>query len=124
MSFPKTLTMVLFVAGGGGAVVCGAGRLCHPVVSTAEAAGDPATTGKTATLEIKGMTCASCGVAVKRALKKVDGFKTAEVSAKHGRAVVIYDPAKTDAEALAAAVTKLGYEAKPIAEPISSEPAK
>ena len=118
MSLVKTLLISAWVVGGGAALaLCGAGRFCGPVVATAQAADDKATAAeKTATLEIKGMTCASCGVAVKTALKKVDGFKSADVLVKDGRAVVTYDPQKTDPEKLAAAVTRLGYEAKPVTE--------
>lgn len=117
MSFLKTLMVSAFVVGGGGAVaLCGLGPVCHPVVATAHAGDEAAAEDKTATLEIKGMTCASCGLAVKTALKKVEGFKSAEVAVKEGRARVTYDAQKTSPEELAAAVTQLGYEAKPVTE--------
>ena len=68
-----------------------------------------------ATLEIEGMTCASCAIAVEAGLAKVDGFKAVAVAVEQGRAEVSYDPSRTTPEALAAAVTTLGYASKPIA---------
>lgn len=115
--FAKTLIGIAFLGAGGAAVLTG-GICCH---SSALAA--PAADEKTTTLEVKGMTCASCSVAVKTALKRVEGYKSAEVSVKDGRVVVTYDPAKTDPAKLAAAVTKLGYESKPADEAnASSDP--
>ena len=101
----------LVAAAGGAAVVSRSGDYCHSPIAAAHAAEE-----KKATLEIKGMTCASCAIAVKTALKKVDGFKSVEVAVQEGRAVVTYDPTRTDPEALVAAVTKLGYQSRPLPE--------
>lgn len=62
-------------------------------------------------LQVDGMTCTGCVAAVKGALMKVDGVKTAQVSLERNEAVVEYDPAKTSPDALAKAVTKAGYKA-------------
>lgn len=108
----KSLAVAALVAvAGGTAVVTSGENCCHPPIAVAHAADE-----KKTTLQIDGMTCASCALAVKTALKRVDGFKSVEVAVKEGRAVVTYDPARTDPEALAAAVTKLGYESKPLPE--------
>lgn len=79
-----------------------------PVTAATQGTGDAK-----ATLEIEGMTCASCAVAVEAGLAKVDGFKSVEVAVDEGSAKVSYDPSRTTPEALAAAVTKLGYASKP-----------
>ena len=61
------------------------------------------------TLDIGGMTCASCVGRVQKALTRVDGVVTATVNLANETAVVTYDPAATDTESLTAAVRKAGY---------------
>lgn len=65
-----------------------------------------------ATLNIEGMTCASCVGRVERALKKVPGVTDANVNLATERATVQYDPAQTSVEAMIEAVEDSGYEAK------------
>jgi Cu+-exporting ATPase len=65
----------------------------------------------TVTLTVEGMTCASCSVAVRTALKKLDGVRDARVSVEKKRAVVDYEPAKVTPERMIEAVNKLGYKA-------------
>jgi copper chaperone CopZ len=67
-------------------------------------AASAAATEKVATLQIEGMTCGSCAIAVKRVLTKVDGVKTAAVSYEKNNAVVSYDPTKVTPEKIARAV--------------------
>ncbi|MFO6055146.1 mercury resistance system periplasmic binding protein MerP, partial [Pseudomonas aeruginosa] len=55
---------------------------------------------KTVTLSVPGMTCAACPITVKKALTKVDGVQKAEVSYEKREAVVTFDDAKTNADAL------------------------
>lgn len=99
---------------GGATYLAGVPQCCWQVSKRAAiATAQAATEESTCVLEIKGMTCASCGVAVKTALKKVEGFRSAKVSQKEGTAVVTYDPAKTSPQALADAVSKIGYAATP-----------
>lgn len=63
-----------------------------------------------ATLSIDGMSCGHCVGQVRSALQKVSGVTVEKVEV--GSAEVTFDPAKTDQEKLAAAVTDAGYEAK------------
>jgi Cu+-exporting ATPase len=63
-----------------------------------------------AELDIGGMTCASCAMRVEKALAKVPGVTRASVNLGTERARVEGD-ATVDAEALANAVRKAGYEA-------------
>lgn len=64
---------------------------------------------KTVTLSVSGMTCAACPITVKKALTKVEGVQSAEVSYEKKEASVTYDDAKTNAEALTKATEGAGY---------------
>jgi mercuric ion binding protein len=64
---------------------------------------------KTVTLDVPGMTCASCPITVKMALTKVEGVEKAEVSFEKKEAVVTFDDAKTKIEALTEATKNAGY---------------
>ncbi|MBX6748366.1 MAG: heavy metal translocating P-type ATPase [Micromonosporaceae bacterium] len=65
------------------------------------------------TLDIGGMTCASCVRRVQRALTRLDGVTEATVNLATERARVTYDPGRVDIDALAAAVGRAGYTATP-----------
>src|SRR3954470_9883964 len=65
------------------------------------------------TLDIGGMTCASCVGRVEKALNRVDGVTGAEVNLAPEVATVRFDPAQVGLEELAAAVTRAGYTATP-----------
>ena len=64
---------------------------------------------RSATLEIKGMTCASCPLTVKQLLKKQPGVSEASVDYKSQRAQVKFDPDKTQPEQLAKAISAIGF---------------
>jgi mercuric ion binding protein len=64
---------------------------------------------KTVTLSVPGMTCAACPITVKKALSKVAGVQKIEVSLERREAVVTFDDAKTNADALTKATTNAGY---------------
>lgn len=61
------------------------------------------------TLKIEDMTCASCPLTVKQALKKVSGVTEVHVDFKTKFAQVKFDPDKTQPEQLARVVTQIGY---------------
>jgi copper chaperone CopZ len=63
----------------------------------------------TLTLTINGMSCSHCLNAVQRALAAVPGLEI--VSVRIGRADVRYDPALSNPDTIAAAVSDAGYEA-------------
>lgn len=63
------------------------------------------------TLTVEGMTCASCSVAVRTALKRLDGVRDARVSVEEKRAVVDYEPARVTPQQMIDAVNRLGYRA-------------
>lgn len=66
-------------------------------------------TPKTITLSIPGMTCATCPITIKAALKKVPGVTDVTVSYEKLEAVVTFDDARTNTDALIKATTDAGY---------------
>ena len=71
---------------------------------------------ETVVLRIDNMTCASCPITVRRAIRGVDGVITADVDFEARTATVVFDPAKTDIAAIAAASTNAGYPARPLSD--------
>jgi copper chaperone CopZ len=68
---------------------------------------------KVATLKVPDMFCGGCEVAVKRAAKKVVGVTEVTTNSDKRIVDVTYDPAKTNANAIAAAITKnSGFKAE------------
>jgi copper chaperone CopZ len=63
----------------------------------------------TCTLDITGMTCASCVRRVEKALGKVPGVSAAQVNLATEAATITYDPAAATADDLTAAVGTAGY---------------
>lgn len=63
------------------------------------------------TLEVGNLSCGMCKYTVEKALKQVEGVKSATVDIDQGIAVVTFDPDQVDAEALASAVSNAGYPA-------------
>jgi Cu+-exporting ATPase len=65
-----------------------------------------------AAISIAGMNCASCVAHVTKAARSVPGVEDCDVNLARGRASVKFDPAKTDADQIAAAITASGYLAE------------
>jgi Cu+-exporting ATPase len=68
---------------------------------------------ESATLDIGGMTCASCVAHVQKAARAVPGVDAAEVNLARGRAVVHFDPGRTNPARISEAITAAGYPAAP-----------
>ncbi len=64
---------------------------------------------KTATIQIKGMTCPLCTTAIKKSLKKVEGVKSARVRLNTKRAKVQFDD-DLNTSILLDAIAKTGYQ--------------
>jgi mercuric ion binding protein len=64
---------------------------------------------QTVTLEVSGMTCASCPYIVKQTLATVDGVTAVDVSFAEKSAVVTYDDGKTEVAALTLATSNMGF---------------
>lgn len=99
-----------------------AGALAMPASVVAArgvgAATQQAPSRQVCTLKVSGMTCAGCEAAVRIAARSVDGVTDAKVSYAKGEAEVVFDPARTNPEAIARAITeKSGFKAEPIREP-------
>ena len=75
-------------------------------------AGDPAQ-NETCTLQIGGMTCASCVRRIEKALNKLEGVAVAQVNLATEVASITYAPNLVGVSELTAAVTKAGYTAIP-----------
>jgi len=60
-------------------------------------------------LQVEGMSCATCEIAVRNALKRVDGVVSASVSVATNSATIDFDPRKTNPDKLVAAVNSTGY---------------
>ncbi len=61
--------------------------------------------------DVPGMTCALCPLTVKTAMSGVEGVQSVEVDFDSLSATVIFDPALTDAAAIAEASAQAGYPA-------------
>ncbi len=79
------------------------------LVATWVQAGGP----DTVTLDVRGMTCPTCPLTVKVALKKQPGVADVKVDYRSKTAEVTFDPGKVSAERLAKAVTEAGFPATP-----------
>src|SRR3954471_19904439 len=96
-----------------------------PTTAPTAAATTEATAG--CTLDIGGMTCASCVRRVEKALTRVDGVTAAEGNLATAVPPVGFDPQRGGFDELTAAVTRAGYtaprrrEAPSPAEPIPAE---
>ena len=71
-------------------------------------AGEP----QTVVLEVSGMVCPACPVAVRKALQRLPGVLEANADLATKRAEAKYDPDKTSPEALVKAVSNAGFGAK------------
>lgn len=75
------------------------------------------------TLDIGGMTCASCVGRVEKALRRVTGVTAADVNLATEAATVHFQPNEVGVDELTAAVTRAGYTATPRRETQPAEPA-
>ena len=61
------------------------------------------------TLNVKGMTCNHCVVAVQKSLEAIEGVVSANVTLSPPRAVVNCDPSRVSVDRLTAATGEEGY---------------
>jgi periplasmic mercuric ion binding protein len=64
---------------------------------------------KTVTFEVERMTCATCPIAVRKAMHRVDGVKNVEVSLENKSAVVTFDPNATTVVEIGRASADVGF---------------
>lgn len=65
---------------------------------------------ETITMNVQGMTCGGCVASVTRVLKGMPGVEDVAVTLQPGAARVTFDPARTGAPALKAAVEDAGFD--------------
>jgi copper chaperone CopZ len=63
--------------------------------------------------QIEGMHCNSCAFNIDTALEELPGVAEAKTSYAHSHTIVLYDPKKTSVEQMMAAITSVGYSARP-----------
>jgi len=83
------------------------------MTTTAPTAPVPTEATTSCTLDIGGMTCASCVGRVEKALRRVTGVAAAEVNLATESATVRFQPAQIGVDELTAAVTRAGYTSTP-----------
>lgn len=64
---------------------------------------------ETVTLNVKGMTCNHCVMAVKKSLEAIEGVVSADVTLSPPRAVVTCDASRVTVDRLTAATGEEGY---------------
>ncbi|GHA99487.1 hypothetical protein GCM10009069_22840 [Algimonas arctica] len=104
----------VLILAGVATLATGAFAICCPSFSSAYAQTEAATTEITASFTIGNMTCATCPISVKKAMKRVDGVKAVDIDFGSKIATVVYDPQKTSATQIAAASTGVGYPASEV----------
>ncbi len=73
---------------------------------------DAATSGEeTVSFNVEKMTCATCPIAVRKAMERVDGVKEVKVDLDSKTAVVTFNASMTDAAEIGAASTNVGFPA-------------
>ncbi|WP_022698135.1 heavy-metal-associated domain-containing protein [Euryhalocaulis caribicus] len=63
---------------------------------------------------IENMTCATCPITVKTAIKRVRGVQSVEIDFEQKTAIVLFDPSVATVSDIASASTKAGYPAQAI----------
>lgn len=63
------------------------------------------------TFDVEKMSCATCPIAVRKAMERVDGVKDVKVSYEDKTASVRFDPTVTTASEIAQASTAVGFPA-------------
>lgn len=87
------------------------------LVTAVPAAAQAVAARQTVTFTVDNMTCALCPITVKAAMEGVEGVQAVEIDFEARTARVVFDPAVTDAEAIATASANAGYPAR-VASPV------
>lgn len=87
------------------------GPSCKAEAEHPEASSEKPRTLASVSFTVEGMHCATCPVAVRTALKRLDGVRDVQVSISEKRAIVDYDPAKITPQRMIQVINDLGYRA-------------
>ena len=71
---------------------------------------------QTTSLQIQGMSCASCVARIEKTLKGLSGVKEASVNLATEKAAILYDPRAVKERDLIRAIEDLGYHVPQISE--------
>ena len=94
------------------ALAIGASGLAAPATSTAASAvSQPAPSPAKLTLSVEGVSCASCTLSIRRALRKLEGVKKVETGSAPNQAVITYDAATVKPEQIVETIEHLGFKA-------------
>lgn len=105
---------VLIIAAAIGATALGGFAVVAQSSGDATVLAPAEATEASAQFSIENMTCATCPISVRKAMKRVDGVKSVEVDLETKIATVVYDPSVTTPADIAAASTNVGYPATKI----------
>jgi copper chaperone CopZ len=61
-------------------------------------------------LRVNGMTCTGCEQRIERALAQIDGVVRSDADHRAAQVRVVFDPARTLAQAVEARIEQAGYE--------------
>jgi len=89
----------------------------QPERRNSEEGGGPSRAGQRVTLDLGGMTCATCAARIEKELNRVGGVTVANVNFATEKASVIFDPSVVEPEKLVKAVEGIGYRAAVEGEP-------
>lgn len=81
----------------------------------------PAASEATVEMSVVGMTCAACVRRIEKAVRKVEGVKTASVNLVMNRATITFDSGLTSPAALAQAIVQAGYEVPEVPGAVRAE---
>lgn len=98
-------TNVAFACGG---KACGH---CDEASSHASVEDISKAAGTHVALSVTGMKCGACSKKITAALKAIEGVNAVSVDHETGKAEVAFDEAKTNTDAMIAAIQKLSFEA-------------
>ncbi|PIU01041.1 MAG: hypothetical protein COT74_00625 [Bdellovibrionales bacterium CG10_big_fil_rev_8_21_14_0_10_45_34] len=62
---------------------------------------------------VQGMTCATCGLTLKSAVKKLKGIQEVRPSVEKGDAIIQFNGQEVNARAIQKAIDDVGYKATP-----------
>jgi mercuric ion binding protein len=106
MKRPLVLAVSLLALGAAGLLSATAFTPLAAQSTTTEAAAT-----QKASFAVENMTCALCPVTVKKAMEQVKGVQSVAIDFAARTATVVFDPAVTSIEAIAAASANAGYPA-------------
>lgn len=107
----KKMLMMALVVGGLGAAG-GLAALCPCAISSGAAYAAEAAPVASQAIHVEGVDCASCTIAIRHALKKLEGVRDVQPDASDkSQVMVTYEPSRVKPSQLLEVVTKLGFNA-------------